>query len=271
MHREVRFGIACSLASLFAFAAASDAVAGGAPVFGYGVMLSNSTQDYDFVSFPLVTPIAPLDRQVLAATPASSTYAELYAIDAASNLLTIDTATGAETVIGPLGVSTAQQRVSLAADPGTGSLFAVIGDDTCFLTVLYSIDPVTGVATAVAPLPECVASIAADVPNQLLYFLDAGASALNVVDAEGNEMTLGPLGIAMNASARIMVDPVSGGLFMTLFEFPSFENSLYSIDTATGAATFVMSIGGANPIDAPVLARPAGTVIDRIFDDGFDP
>ncbi len=273
MQHVVRSGHASRLAFLLALIVAliaSDAVAGDPPVFGYGVVFSNTTQAYDFVTFPLVTPVAPLDSQLVAATAAGSNYALLYAIDADANLVTVDTATGSTSLVGSLGIDP-QQRVSIAADPGTGALFAIVGDSNCFLTVLYSVDPATGLATPVAPLPECVAAVAADVANQLLYFLDSGAAAVNVIDAQGNETTLGDLGVATNASARIMIDPVSGGLFMSQFEFPTFSNSLYAIDTTSGAASFVIDMGGQNPLGAPVLAPPSGTVIDRIFLNGFDP
>jgi len=273
MRRAFRSGNATRLASLIAVVGAlvvSDASAGDPPVFGYGVVFSNATQEYDFVSFPLVTPIAPLDGQLVAATAAGSNYSRLYAIDAEANLVTVDTATGSVSLIGALGIEP-QQRVSLAADPGTGALFAIVGDSNCVVTLLYSVDPVTGLATLVAPVPECVASVAADVANQLLYFFDMGAGAVNVIDAQGNETTLGNLGVALNGSARIVIDPVSGGLFMTQFDFPGFSNSLYSIDTTTGAASFIEDLGGQNPLGAPVLAPPAGTVIDPIFANGFDP
>jgi len=273
MHRAVRSEYANRFASLLAFVVALagfDASAGDPPVFGYGVMFSNATQSYDFATFPLVTPLAPLDAQLVAATAVGNNHARLQAIDAGGNLVTVDTATGGVSLVGPLGIGP-QQRVSIAADPGTGALFVIAGDSNCFLTVLYSVDPATGLATPVTPLPECVAAVAADVAHQLLYFLDEGAAAVNVVDAQGNETTLGDLGVVPNASARIMIDPVSGGLFMTQFEFPTFSNSLYAIDTASGAASFVMDIGGANPLGAPVLAPPQGVLIDRIFSDGFDP
>ena len=273
MQRAIRSGISSRLASLFAVVVAlgiSDVRAGDPPAFGYGVAFSNATQAYDFVSFPLVTPIAPLDGQLVAATAVGTSYARLYAIDADANLVTVDTATGSVSVIGPLGIEP-QPRVSLAADPGTGALFAIVGDSDCLFTLLYSVDSATGAATPVAPLPECVAAVAADVPNQLLYFLDTGAGAVNVIDAQGNETTLGDLGVALNPSARIAIDPVSGGLFLIQFDFPGFSNSLYAVDTTTGAASFVDDLGGQNPLGAPVLAPPAGTVIDPIFGNGFDP
>jgi len=98
------------------------------------------------VSFPLVTPIAPLDGQLVAATSAGSNYARLHAIDAEANLVTVDTATGSVSLVGALGIEP-QQRVSLAADPGTGALFAIVGDSNCLVTLLYSVDPATGLAT----------------------------------------------------------------------------------------------------------------------------
>lgn len=261
---------AASVAALVLALAGVAAHAGDPPVFGYGVVFSNSTLDYDFVTFPLVTALAPLDRQLVAATAAGSKYARLYAIDADANLVTVDTATGALSPIGSLGIEPGQ-RVSLAADPGTGALVAIVGDSNCFVTVLYSVDATTGLATAIAPLPECVQSVAADATRQLLYFLDTGAGAINVIDSGGNETTLGDIGVALNPTARVVIDPVSGGLFMTQFDFPGFSNSLYAIDTTTGAASFVMDMGGQNPLGAPVLAPPAGTVIDSIFANGFDP
>jgi hypothetical protein len=271
MHRAVRSKYAGAVVRVFAlFAAlAGSATAGDAPT-GYAAMLNNATSAYDFVSFPLVTPIAPLDGELFAAAFIGGNYATIYAIDGDANLVTVDTTTGSESLVGPLGISP-QPRVSLAADPTSGTLFAVVGDSNCVLTLLYSVSTVDGSASFVAPVPECVTSVAADVANQLLYFLDAGANALNVVDTQGNETTLGPLGIAMNASARIMIDPVSGGLYLTLFEFPGFSNSLYAVDTTTGAAEFIMDIGGQNPIGAPVLGPPYSGPTDRIFANGFDP
>jgi hypothetical protein len=272
MHRAVRFRFARRIASLVSFAAAfaiADASAGDEPVFGYGVIFSNSTQHYDWASFPLVTAIAPIDRQLVAATAVGNDFARLYAIDASFHLVTVDTATGGVSLVGSLGVAP-QQRVSLAADPGTGALFAIIGDSNCLLTVLYAIDAATGQATAVSPLPECVLTVAADIPHQLLYVLDQSAAGINVIDAAGNETTLGDLGVPQNPSTRLLIDPVSGRLFMTQFDFPGFSNSLYAIDTATGAASFVMDMGGQNPLGAPVLAPPPGTVIDSIFANGFE-
>src|SRR6185312_2406006 len=84
MQRAIRSGISIRLASLCAFVVAlgiSDVRAGDPPAFGYGVAFSNATQAYDFVSFPLVTPIAPLDGQLVAATAVGTSYARLYAID----------------------------------------------------------------------------------------------------------------------------------------------------------------------------------------------
>jgi len=189
MHQADRFTHASRCALLLAFVVAlvaPDARAGDPPVFGYGVVFNNATQVYDFVTFPLVTPLAPLDGQVVAATAAGSNYAHLYAIDADANLVTVDTATGDASIIGSLGIEP-QQRVSIAVDPGTGLMYLIVGDSNCLFTLLYTVDTSTGLATPVAPLPECVASVAADVAHQLLYFLDQGAGALNVVDIDGNE------------------------------------------------------------------------------------
>ena len=237
--------------------------------FGYGVVFDNDSMTYNFVSLPDATTIAPLDVQLLAATFIGDDYTTEYAIDVDANLVTVDTATGDTTLIGSLGVA-AQPRVSLGADPQSGALYGILGDNNCFATLLYSIDRTTAAATLIAPLPECVASIAYD-PAGLLYLLDVGADALNVVDTLGNETTLGPLGILMNPSARVVVDPVSGALYLIEFDLPSFTNLIFAVDTATGAATLVGPLGGENPIGAPLLApAPAGPP-DMIFADGFDP
>ena len=259
--------------ALFALAVslvAPDALAWptGGP-FGYGAMFDNETTAYDFVSFAPVTAIAPLEGQLLAGAFVLDDYTTVYAIDSDGDLVTVDTASGAATRVGPLGVP-AQPRVSLGADPSSGMLYAILGDDACNETILYSIDRNLGTATFIAPLPECVASVAFD-PAGLLYLLDVNAPALNVIDILGNETTLGPLGIALDASARIAIDPVTGGLYLIEFDLGSFTNLVFVVDTTTGAATLVGPIGGENPIGAPVLAPvPAGPP-DRIFADGFDP
>ena len=262
----IQVGIAVIVLSVSLLA--PDAMAGGAP-FGYGVVLSNETTTYDFVGFPPVAAIAPLDVELLAGAFIGGDYSTLYAIDANGNLDIVDTATGVATLVGSLGVEPAP-RASLGADPRSGGLFAILGDNNCDTTNLYSVDATTGATTLIAPVPECVASVAID-PAGLLYLLDTNAQALNVIDILGNETTLGPLGIALNPSARIAIDPVSGGLFLIEFDLGSFTNVIFSIDTTTGAATLVGPLGGENPISAPVLAPAPVGPPDTIFADGFDP
>jgi hypothetical protein len=259
-----------TLCALLVLAFVSDAIAApaGATVFGYGAIFDNDAGISNFVSFAPVVTIAPLDIDLRAATFIGDDYSTEYAVDGDSNFVAIDTASGAVTTIGPLGVA-ATARASLGVDPTSGQMYGIFGDINCVGTNLYAIDATSGAAMLLAPLPECVQSVAYD-PAGLLYILDLGATQLNVVDLLGNETTLGPLGIAMNGSARIVVDPASGALFLIEFEFGSFTNDLFAIDEASGAATFVETIGGQNPLAAPVLAMPPAND-DTIFADGFDP
>src|SRR3954451_13627991 len=86
-----------ALCALLVLAFACDAIAApaGATVFGYGAILDTDAGISNFVSFAPVTTIAPLEIDLRAGAFIGDDYSTEYAVDGDSNLVTIDTASGA--------------------------------------------------------------------------------------------------------------------------------------------------------------------------------
>lgn len=101
--------------------------------------------------------------------------AELAAVVPSDLLVTIDTATGAVTEIGELGLTRREYGFAIAAD---GTLWASSGRD------LYTVDATTGLATATATLPGELTQMNALAMNAAgtLYGYDEEVGRLFVID-----------------------------------------------------------------------------------------
>ena len=177
----------------------------------------------------------------------------LEGLDADNNLVTIDPATAATTVVGNVGLPVQPDgNVTLLTSLGRGRLFAVDPDN-----VLYSINPWTGHATRIGstgiPVPDftnCVTGNSLSGAEGELYFTfevdnndpnlcgTPSPSRLYRIDPHTGKATL--IG-ATGAGA-----PIVGAGFIddTLYGFTfggavHQSNKIYSIDLETGVAQFV--------------------------------
>jgi len=200
---------------------------------------------------------------------------ELYATDGnAGNLLKVNATNGAGTVIGSLGVL---QVPALAVDPTTGTMYGGHGAGT---PTLYTVNRTTGAATLIGDSGLGFAAISA------LTFRSDGVlfAAVNIAGNGGtgadhlatiNKTTgaatiIGPFG-----SCTGIVVPSSGGGSCTIegIEGIAFAPSgtllgshsqrgiagspgLYSINTTSGAATFLTAIldGASNPASGGIVS-----------------
>lgn len=139
----------------------------------------------------------PLDMNVwvtrrgLARSPGGTLYALLPGMD----LRTIDPATGATAIVGPVSGATMIEALAFSPD---GELFALGSAGTRFSNALYRIDTTTAVATHIAdlPVPDADALAFAD---GFLYAADATGAAADLwrIDpATGELESLGTTGIA---------------------------------------------------------------------------
>lgn len=141
-------------------------------------------------------------------------------------LYSIDTATGAATLIGDTGVA---EFNGLAFERATGTLYGYTTD-----AELYTINTTTGAATLVANgfgiVPE--GGIAIDATGAIL---STNGGEIGTVDRlTGNYSTIGSLGLA--ASADVSGLTSGNGV---VYAYEMFQDQLLSIDTTTGAASVI--------------------------------
>jgi hypothetical protein len=161
----------------------------------------------------------------------------LYGVDASSDeLITIDTATGAGTPIGPLGFGAV---TGLAFDSGTQTLY---GADESF-DQLIAIDTATGAGAAIGSFGfSRVRALAFDPGTSTLYGVDDTTDKLITIDTlTGAGSAVGPVG-AYSHVWGLTFDSATNTLYGAA---ENLLGSMWSIrvDTSTGAATGVGPIG----------------------------
>ena len=236
----------------------------GTAFFGYGAT-ANASGGYDYIRFPPIVTLAPLDANLMGGTFLAGDYSTEYAIDENGSFVAVDTTTGETSQIGFVGF-TVGSLASIAAEPTTGIIYGIITDANLQVTSFFSIDAFTGQATLIGPMIEYIQSIAFD-SSGIFYELDRGVGAIVVGPLGGPQTVLGPLGVELNDTSTIAIQPGSDVLFLIQFEASAGTNEIYVVDTSTGSATLVGALGGDAPISAIALAPP---LPDTIFGDGFD-
>lgn len=195
---------------------------------------------------------------------------KLYGTDAAlGNLISINTQTGSGTIIGKM----LDQAPSLATDPTTGILYAGTGGG---IPVLFTVDPNTGRPTFVGNtgLGEFHSIAGLDFRSDGTLFASVniiggsptGADHLAILNKSTGEATVvGPYGICDSSSCTIegmegIAFDETGTLWGSLRARRSDGTpGLYTIDTKTGAATFVTRIQN------PDGSTPSGGVVSLQF------
>ena len=210
----------------------------------------------------------------LQAAPGTGT---LYGTDAFNgNLITIDPATGAASVVGPLG---AGPIPSLAVDPLTGIIYAGGGGG---IPDIFTVDPATGAATFVGDTGLGIAAVEGldfNAAGTLYASVNiagsggTGADHLAIINkATGAATVVGPYGsctgvtIPSTAGGSCTIEGMAGIAFDAAGNLWGSHRvgaagavGLYRINVATGAATFV----------APFLdgsgGSPSGGVVSLQF------
>lgn len=261
--RSVRPAIlaAFSVIAIFAVSSAAADTQGG-PFMGFGAS-ANGSGGTDYVRFSPVEPIAPIAHGLVAGAFGEGNFATEFAIDDTGALVSVNTRTGAVATIGSLGLALGP-RVALAVDPITTLMLVANTDVACDTTAFYTVDRTTGLATLVTMLQPCYQSMVFDSAGNL-YLLDRDTEAIGIFDA-GSPHELGPLGVPIDDSATLAIDPAND--FLYLVQFVEGDNHVYFIDTTTGSALLLsQTLGGTAPVSALAFALP---LPDTIFADGFD-
>ncbi|MGC8915608.1 MAG: carboxypeptidase regulatory-like domain-containing protein [Thermoanaerobaculum sp.] len=187
-------------------------------------------------------------------------FSKLYVLDYTNNqLATIDTTTGARTVIGSATPVGGQAWTGLTASVG-GTLYATSTD--CSASTLYTVDPNTGAATVVGPITNAPCAIAlAITPAGDMYVVDIGNDNLVKVDpSTGAGTIIGPLGINAAYAQGMDYDEVNGVLYWAAYNAGTHSGELRVIDTTTGASTLVGAFPGAAEVDALAIKNFGGGV-----------
>ncbi|MDD2278530.1 MAG: choice-of-anchor J domain-containing protein [Bacteroidales bacterium] len=152
-----------------------------------------------------------------------------------NNLLTIDPLTGAETVIGPLGVASA---TGMAFDIITQTMY--LSDWTGSETNIYTVDLTTGATTLVGSAGANLIIGIACGGDGTLYGVDISTDKLWTINkTTGAATEVGALGVDISYAQDIAFDRDNNILYGTLY---TTTGGLYTINIATGAATLVSEI-----------------------------
>lgn len=234
-----------TLASLFLAATlCSGNAANATTVFAYGI---GAVANEGFSTFDTATPgtrtiIAPTDGAPIYGLTFDLAGTTLYGVnDETRTLETIDTGTGARMVVADLSGITAGHTLSgLSINPLTGGMF--LSSTNVSESNLYTLDPVTGVATLVGVTGiSGIIDIAFD-PLGMLFATDVVRDALFSLDPlTGASTFIGALGINLNFAQGMDFDFSTGILYAALYSGGG-SGQWATIDTITGAATSLFAI-----------------------------
>lgn len=167
------------------------------------------------------------------------------------DLVTVDTATGVATTVGPLGCCTTVSDMTFDASGGLWLLSGNPGN-------LYSVDVDTAAATLVGGLDQGVGSgLAADCAGNV-YFTNAAADQLIRVDTANPGASSVVGGFGVDISSGSLAFDADGTLWMlTRPAVAGAPSQTFTVDPVSGSATLVAAaVAGNNPSDL-ALQGPA--------------
>ncbi len=186
---------------------------------------------------------------------------QLYGITAYNRLVTINTTTGAATVIGSLGGGLAGNEYGVDFNPVTDRLRVVNDNDQN-----ASVDPTNAATTLETPLNPGNPNITGiaysnNVSGALtttLYDIDSNTDTLytQTPPASGTLAAVGPLGVDTGALVGFDIAGNSGVAYASLSDPLSNVPSLYSINLASGAASLIGPIGPGTTIVRDITVSP---------------
>ena len=154
------------------------------------------------------------------------------------NVVTIDTATGAATTVGSASNNLGEGYSGMAWDPTSGNLYAV--SSTCGSSShLWTINPSTGAATAVAEIQgvACAIAIAIDSGGNMYTVDIVGDEFFAVNKNDGSAAAIGSIGFNANYAQDMAFDLSTDTLYYAGFDGSAFTDEIYTIDLTTGLAT----------------------------------
>ena len=181
-------------------------------------------------------------------------FTTLYAVEYNTNgLYAINTATAAQTLIGPTTPPAGQTFSGLTGTPD-GTMYGMVTD--CASSNLVAVDIATGATTLLGALPGvgCGIDLAYNTDDDMIYIVDLLTDHLFKVDPATLAVTdVGALGVAANYAQGMDFEEESGVLYWAAY---TTAGELRVIDTATGASALVGGFPAGAETDC--LAFPTG-------------
>ena len=172
-------------------------------------------------------------------------------------LVKVDTASGAQQLIGTATTPAGYDWSGLAWDPSTKNLYglasAASGSSLCI------IDPFTASVKQVALIPVGLTEWVAVSNNGYMYAMSDNNYVYSIDKVTGAATALpNPVGADVIYQQDADFDPVTNQLYLTtIVQYQSFASDLRTVDTATGISSVIGSLGGLSEIDATGIAGPA--------------
>jgi uncharacterized repeat protein (TIGR01451 family) len=184
-------------------------------------------------------------------------FGKLYALNFYTNeFVTLDTSTGARTVIGTAHTLAGHHWTGLTAATD-GTIYGVSAE--CNVSsALYTIDRLTGEATPVGmtTAAPCLIDVAINAQGEM-YAVDISSDALFQIDpTSAAATTIGLLGFDANHAQSLDFEEESGILYWAAAD--NYSGSLRRIDTSTGNSVHIDYFPNATGVDCLALATGGG-------------
>jgi hypothetical protein len=232
------------------------AVPAGGDIIGYSVQSDGNDWLYEInLNTGAATPVGPvgfLDVEGLCFQPGTGA---LFGWNDGGHLITIDPATGAGTTVGPSGVS-GQFDAGLTFD-ANGDLFVSRGFTT--VQLLYSVDPLTGLASLIGPTTGEPVIALADAGGDMLWGVSQAYDGqplkfVSVSKSTGATTVIGLMGLGSGIDGGVGIDYGPDGTLWGIAD----NGAIFTIDTITGQATVVATtLGGYEGLAIPEPATVA--------------
>ena len=202
--------------------------------------------------------IGPTRNSLYAGDFLAGDFSTLYAISSDdNNLYTVDTTTGAATLVGTATPPAGHAWTGLSGAPN-GTFYGLTTDGS--VSILMTVDPMTGAVTQKGEIQGVAIGIdlAYNTEDKMIYIVDIVTDSLFRVDPDTLTTTqVGPLGVNANYAQGMDFEEDSGVLYWAAYTTTS---ELRIIDTTTGASSLVGAFPGGTEVDC--LAFATGGVSD---------
>ena len=180
-----------------------------------------------------------------------------YAITQTTNkLIKVDTATGAQQLIGNATAPAGYVWSGMSWDAATKNLYGIASASSG--TALCIIDPFTAAVSLVAIIPVGLTEWVAVSNNGNMYVMSDNNYVYSVNKTTGAATALSnPVGADVIYEQDADFDPVTDKLYLTtLILSQNYVGDLRTVDTNTGISSVIGTLGGLSEIDATGIAGP---------------